>query len=458
MTSAQQPVSVLILDADPAQRRMLSTHLGAGRRFRPVACDSLGDALQKAAGPDRPVIIADLGTAGGPSGLGTLAATGRPLIATSAGGSLSQAVDAMRAGAADFIAKPVGAKALIERLEAAMARWQDSPRRHDPAAAKPVLDFEGFVGRSAAMRAVYRQIEQVAASRAPVFLTGESGTGKEVAATAIHGRGGAERPFIAINCGAIPKDLVESEVFGHVRGAFTSATEDRTGAAELAHGGTLFLDEIGEMPLALQAKLLRFIQTGAITRVGDARPRQVDVRILCATNRDPVEAVRKGRFREDLFYRLNVLPIRLPALRDRPDDIHPLAAYFLSRTAAEEGSAVAGFDAEAAALLSAQAWPGNVRQLENVVRRLAVMAAEPIIDAATLADALSAFGVVGRAEADPVPPQVPRRVLPFHEQERRIIEEALAAFGGNISRAAAALQINPSTIYRKRQAWDRAAG
>jgi len=298
---------------------------------------------------------------------------------------------------------------------------------------------------------VYEQIRRMAPSRAPVFITGESGTGKEVCAEAIHAHAGAgDRPFVAINCSAIPKELMESEIFGHVRGAFTGAAENRSGAAELANGGTLFLDEIAEMDLGLQAKLLRFVQTGGFRRVGGNELKQVEVRLVSATNRDPFAEVEAGRFRADLFYRLHVLPIRLPPLRDRGADIVPLAEAFLARYAAEEGRAFRGFDREAAEHIGACPWPGNVRQLQNVIRRIVVLHDGVEVTAAMLPPGLS-----GTDQSAPAAPRaaVPNPIVPYREQERLIIEAALEAFGGNIPRAAAALEISPSTIYRKRQAW-----
>ena len=214
----------------------------------------------------------------------------------------------------------------------------------------------------------------MAPSQAPVFLTGESGTGKELAAEAIHAHAGAqERPFVAINCSAIPRELMESEIFGHVRGAFTGATEHRAGAAELADGGTLFLDEIAEMDLRLQAKLLRFVQSGTLRRVGGTEQKRVSVRIVSATNRDPLKEVEAGRFRADLFYRLHVLPIHLPPLRERRDDIPLLAEHFLAGYAAEEGSDPVTLDADTLAALTAHDWPGNVRELANMIRRMVVL-------------------------------------------------------------------------------------
>jgi two-component system repressor protein LuxO len=252
--------------------------------------------------------------------------------------------------------------------------------------------------------------------------------------------GGGARPFVAINCGAIPRELMESEIFGHARGAFTGATESRVGAAELANGGTLFLDELAEMDVALQAKLLRFVQGGTFRRVGSNDAIRVDVRIISATNRDPIAEVAAGRLRADLFHRLHVLPIHLPPLRERDGDVARLADVFLRRTAREEGREVDGFGADAMRALQAYSWPGNVRELANVIRRAVVL------------------GSGGRLDATLLPPEVRERSAEaepasYASQERLIIERAIAAHGGNVSRAARALSISPSTIYRKLQTW-----
>jgi len=327
-------------------------------------------------------------------------------------------------------------------------------------AAKPVLvepdhagvpaAFEGFLGSSPAMRNVYAQIERVAGSKAAVFVTGESGTGKELAAQAIHARSRRAGPCIALNCGAIPKELIESEVFGHMRGAFTGAVDEHIGAAEAAHGGTLFLDEICEMDVALQSKLLRFVQTGEVRRVGGTRARKVDVRIVCATNRDPRAEVAAGRFREDLFYRLHVLPLALPPLRARGDDAVLLARALLARLAHEEGRNFTGFDPLAERLIASYSWPGNVRELESALRRVVVLNDGGMVSGDMLPDDIS-LSVLGAAAArGPSRRPSAGAVLPMWVQEQRIIEEALEAFGGNIARAAAALEINPSTIYRRR--------
>ncbi|SNY92112.1 two-component system, repressor protein LuxO [Cohaesibacter sp. ES.047] len=405
------------------------------------------------------------------------------LLALSENGSVSRAVASMQAGAHDFVARPVSADALANRLSDLLVHHRPAPHA-DPVASvaspKPghataeiltrgedivaeedvIKDFEGFIGNSPAMQGVYDQIMRVSASRAPVFITGESGTGKEVCAQALHARSSrGSGSFIAINCSAIPKDLMESELFGHMRGAFTGATEDRKGAAEMADGGTLFLDEIGEMPLDLQAKLLRLIQTGSLRRVGGSKEISLDIRFVAATNRDPLEEVRAGRFREDLFYRMHVLPIHLPPLRERVGDIMPLARSFLSQYALEESKGFKLFSLEAESMLKAYRWPGNVRQLQNIIRRLTVMYDGSVVEVEHLPDllgddtfydsdlneAISNLRNVGQIMAS--------HIEPFWKQEKQIIEGALNHFDGNISRAAAALEISPSTIYRKRMSW-----
>jgi two-component system repressor protein LuxO len=463
---AERPVDVYIVDADPSQRRTLAGLIAerALGRFQARAYATSAEALAaRSAGGDA-IIIADLDTIGGADKLAGVSQGEIPLIATSAGGSVTAAVAAVRAGAIDYLPKPIGARALMERLEAALATLTPAAA----AAPRPALqpgtrarrDFASFVGTSPAMQAVYDQIRRIAPSRAPVFITGESGTGKELCAEAIHAHSaGADRAFVAINCSAIPKELMESEIFGHVRGAFTGASDNRAGAAELADGGTLFLDEIGEMDLALQAKLLRFVQSGTIRRVGGSETRHVDVRLVAATNRDPFAEVEAGRFRADLFYRLHVLPIDLPPLRERSGDILRLADAFLARYAAEEGRRFRGFDAEAAARICASPWPGNVRQLENVIRRIVVLHDGEMVTAGMLPSLMANDGAShGRPGAIPPasqghPAPISAAIRPFREQEREIIETALAAFSGNVSRAAAALQISPATIYRKLQNW-----
>jgi two-component system repressor protein LuxO len=382
-------------------------------------------------------------------------AEGALVIAMAGGASVSAAVSAMRAGAHDYVAKPVAAPALATRI-GELAQRHGRPRtlgidtRHD----EGVTDYSGFVGGSDAMQFLYEQIGRIATSSAPVFITGESGTGKDVCAEALHAEGPRQgKRFVAVNCAAIPRDLMESELFGVARGAFTGAHEDRKGAAELADGGTLFLDEIGEMDLSLQSKLLRFLQTGTLSRVGDGHMRKVDVRVICATNRNPLQMISERKFREDLFYRLHVLPIHLPPLRQRPTDVMVLARHFLDRYAREEHKAFAGFSHDAAQQMTAADWPGNVRQLQNLIRRIVVMfdGGEIDLSMVTAADIESQAFVP--MEAGSPRTSARRNILPMWQQEQKIIEDAIAAYSGNISMAAAALEISPSTIYRKRQGW-----
>ena len=320
------------------------------------------------------------------------------------------------------------------------------------------------------MQAVYRTIESVASSRATVFITGESGTGKELAAEAVHQASPRRgRPFLALNCGAIPKDLLESEIFGHVKGAFTGATENRAGAARAADGGTLFLDEIGEMPAEMQVKLLRFVQSGTVTPVGGTRAETVDVRLVCATNRDILAEVQAGRFREDLYYRLYVVPVVLPPLRARGEDVVLVARHLLGLYAREEGKAFRGFDAEAEAAIRAYPWPGNVRQLQNVLRNAVVLHAAETVTRAMLPGLL--LHAPSAAEAPAAAPATPLNgaghgarngsiAIPVGEtlatSEKRLILAALEQMGQDVPRTAAMLDVNPSTIYRKLTAWKKA--
>jgi two-component system repressor protein LuxO len=379
-----------------------------------------------------------------------------PVIVMTAHGSVATAVEAMRGGAADFLLKPFAAERLAVTLGNALERAELRREVRDLAAARPRGTFQGFVGSAASMQAVYRTLETAAASRATVFITGESGTGKELAAEAVHKLSPRrDGPFVALNCAAIPRDLIESEIFGHVRGAFTGAVADRIGAAQAADGGTLFLDELCEMDLQLQGKLLRFVQTGNFQPVGSPTPRRTDVRFVCATNRDPLRDVREGRFREDLYYRLHVVPVALPPLRDRGADVIAIAEAMLARAAFEEGKAFSEFSEEARAALLAHRWPGNVRELENAVRTAVVLHTGKVVTAAMLPLAL-------REPVAPPARPIPeadraRAIRPLAEVERGAIEAAVALCDGNIPKAAAHLGISPSTLYRKRASWGAAA-
>ena len=296
------------------------------------------------------------------------------VVVVTAHGSVDIAVEAMRQGAFDFLTKPFDGKRLTATVRNAVRHQQLSYLVESYREQYDRCVFGGFLGSSLPMQGVYRILESAAASKATVFITGESGTGKEVCAETLHKLSPRhDKPLVVMNCAAIPRDLIESEIFGHVKGAFTGAVGDRIGAAERADGGTLFLDEICEMELDLQSKLLRFIQTGCFQRVGSSKQQQVDVRFVCATNRDPFAEVQAGRFREDLYYRLHVIPIPLPALRERGDDVLQIAREFLRQFAAEEGKAFVGFSHEAEQILRDYEWPGNVRQLQNVIRNIVVL-------------------------------------------------------------------------------------
>jgi two-component system, repressor protein LuxO len=325
----------------------------------------------------------------------------------------------------------------------------------------------GMIGESAAMLEVFRRIEAVAKSAAPVFITGETGTGKELCAQAIHASGSrAAGPFIALNCGAIPKDLTESEIFGHVKGSFTGAVADRRGAAALAHGGTLFLDEICEMDWSQQIKLLRFLQTGKIQPVGSGLAQQVDVRIICATNRDPAEEVRSGKFRQDLFFRLHVIAIPMPPLRQRGADTLTLARHFLSIYGAEERKAFRRLSSSAELLLLSYDWPGNIRELQNVIRQAVVLNDAEELDAGMLSIAPSSLASAPPSDRQMIGISGLRRVhaamsLPqsfftreLWKIERDVIEETVLACGGSLPKAAKILGVSPSTLYRKRENWE----
>ncbi len=375
-------------------------------------------------------------------------------------GSVDLAVDAMRLGAHDFINKPVSAERLRVTLRNSLQYRQLDRLVNQYRTSFQRERFEGFIGASLAMQSVYRRIETAASSKATIFITGESGTGKEVCAEAVHRLSPRRtQPFVALNCAAIPKDLMESEIFGHVKGAFTGAVSERIGAAGKANGGTLFMDEVCEMDLELQSKLLRFLQTGSFQKVGGSQTEKVDVRIVCATNRDPLQEVADGRFREDLYYRLHVIPVHLPPLRERGDDVLRIAEKFLHDFSLEEGKQFTGFSPAARRVLLAYPWPGNIRQLQNVVRQVVVLNQGTEIGAEMLPDYLSDVEPIRPPEAtrEIVEAKVasPETILPLAEVERQAILKAIAACEGNIPQAAKLLEVSPSTLYRKLQGWQK---
>jgi two-component system repressor protein LuxO len=398
-----------------------------------------------------------------------------PVIVVTGHGSINMAVEAMRHGAADFLVKPfpieklgqsvermIGAAGLLTKAKAvegehALPDEIDMPRP----APQMRAGFGGFIGISPLMQIVYDIIENAAKSTATVFITGESGTGKEICAEAIHRYSKrAKAPFIAINCAAIPRELLESELFGHVKGAFTGAVSDRDGAVAQAHGGTLFLDEIAEMAPDMQTKLLRFLQNLTYQKVGGNKVAKANVRIICATNREPMEEIKEGRLRQDLYYRLHVIPIAMPPLRFRKTDIIDLADYFLKLYAREEGKQFREFTPEAERKLLSYSWPGNVRQLQNIVRGIVVMHDRKTVlpDMLPLELDEKYANMKTPAAISPQSKQSPStdgEITPLWQIEKHAIEYAIERCDGNIPKAAAMLEISPSTIYRKKMSWDR---
>ncbi len=374
------------------------------------------------------------------------------IIVITANGSINRAVEAMRAGAHEFLVKPFDEQRFLGAIDNASALRDAKPR----AIALPAPS-QTFIGSSTTMARIHTTIASVARSMATVFITGESGTGKELCALAVHDNSArAAGPFIALNCGAIPQDLLESEVFGHMKGSFTGAVSDKPGAAAAADGGTLFLDEICEMAPALQTKLLRFLQTSTVQPVGATRPRKVNVRIVCATNRDPLDAVRRGQFREDLYYRLYVVPIHMPPLRERGEDVIEIAETALFRFAEEEGRQFDGLSDDVKALFRRLPWPGNVRQVLNVIRNVVVLNDGGIVRRDMLPRDLAEARAPDDRPPLPAPdaPELDSLIGKTMAQiERQVIEATLAHHKGSVPRAARMLDIAPSTLYRKMEGW-----
>jgi DNA-binding NtrC family response regulator len=487
---------VLIVDDDPVQRRLIENMVNRFG-YEAVVVDGGDAAIATLAGTDQsPVdcVVLDL-VMPDLDGLGVLAkmreaGLNLPVVVQTAHGGIDNVVSAMRAGAVDFVVKPVGAERLQVSLRNALAaRALAGELARLKRSRSGTLTFRDIITRSSAMQAVLRVAEKAAASAIPVLIEGESGVGKELIARAIHGSSERRaKPFVAVNCGAIPDNLVESILFGHERGAFTGATERHSGKFVEASGGTLFLDEVGELPLAAQVKLLRAVQEGEVEPVGARRPIKIDVRLISATNRNLTSDVKVGRFREDLFYRLHVFPIAVPPLRERLEDISDLVRHFLARFAAEEGKQVRTVSAAAMKLLTSYHWPGNVRQLENAVFRAVVLAdgdeigvnefpqivvqisgadaIDPAMRPAPLATAPSAA-----ADAAPVVLGTPMGLLdhepaarsadalplldsggqlrPLEDIEAEVIRFAIAHYRGQMSEVARKLRIGRSTLYRK---------
>ncbi len=444
---------VLIVEDNVDSAEMMAA-LVATENFTVAVANSLRDARRQLTLHPPDVVLLDLQL---PDGSGIELFDDAKLLENSevvlitGHASLETSIQAFRLGAADYLIKPVTMKQLQSILSRVMR----------PAALKVELAtlneewertgrFGHLWGRSLPMRRVYEQISRVAATAVAVFITGESGTGKEIVAHIVHELSRRRsQPFLAVNCGAISPNLIESEIFGHEKGSFTGADRQHLGFFERAHGGTLFLDEITEMPLELQVKLLRVLETGTLTRVGSTQYQEVDVRVIAATNRPPHEAVAVGRMREDLLYRLNVFPIDLPPLRDRVEDIALLAEQFLTDICQREGQ-VKHFSAAALAHLAAYRWPGNVRELRNVVQRAYLMAAdETITDEWLPSDEPAAPGTSGPAAANNAGSISIRLGTTLAEAEYQLIQATLQYFNNHKERTAAVLGVSLKTLYNR---------
>jgi two-component system response regulator HydG len=457
-------VTVLVVDDEPGLAEGMAEALER-IGLRAIACTSGREALRRIDEEEVDLVLTDL-VMHEVDGMDVLRAAKQrhpdcEVIVISGQGDVEAAVDAIKAGAATYIRKPLRVeevRAVVEKQidRLALSRRRDElERRVDES-----YGIAGIVGRSESMRSVLTLVRQVADTNATILILGESGTGKELIAQAIHRLARRRQAaFVAINCAAMSETLLESELFGHEKGAFTGAVRSHRGKFEYADGGTLFLDEIGDMPLTLQAKLLRVLETREVVRVGSNEPVKVDVRIVAATNKDLEQAVREGRFREDLYFRIKVVTIRLPPLRSRRDDVPMLIDRFVREFAGLHGRAVTGVTTAAMAKLSNYEWPGNVRQLRNVMETAVLVSTGPSIDVANLpAEIAAVHAPVAAGEAQPAPPGsgasatasiLDDLVMPLDEVERILVRNALRQSGGNRERAAKALGISERTLYRK---------
>jgi two-component system response regulator HydG len=376
-----------------------------------------------------------------------------PVLMMTAFGAIESAIEAMKRGAFHYFTKPVQLEEVRLEVERALhTRRLEVENRTLRRAAVERNGLAALVGRSEPMRSLYEFIERVAQSNAPVLIRGESGSGKELVARALHFSGmRKDRPFVVVNCTALPEHLLESELFGHLRGAFTGASATRRGLFLEADGGTLFLDEIGDMGVGLQAKVLRTIQDGEVRAVGSDQPRKTDVRIVAATHRDLEEQVKTGSFRQDLYYRLNVVPLMVPPLRARTGDVPILIAHFLADALQRNGYAKARrFSAEAMAVLAQSPWPGNVRELQNVIERLVIISSKEVLDVSDLES--HAPGVF--ADSSPIA-EARRTLVPLKQLEAEYINWVIGRCGGNKTKAAEILGIDVSTIHRKKAGENR---
>ncbi|MGA8892250.1 MAG: sigma-54 dependent transcriptional regulator [Anaeromyxobacteraceae bacterium] len=445
--------NVLVVDDEESMRHLLTVIL-AERGYEVRAVSNGEDALRELSARDYDLVLSDVRMPR-MDGIALLRKAlelhpGLTFIVMSAYGTHDTAIEAMKAGAYDYVSKPFKPDEVLLVLRKAEERLRlsrENRRLRSELAAG--FRIENFVGASPAVAELLRQVGKVAPRKTTVLLTGESGTGKELVARALHELSPrAAMPFVAVNCGAIPAELIESELFGHVRGAFTDASRDKKGLAAEADGGTLFLDEIGELPLPLQVKLLRFLEDEQVRRVGDTRSGKVDVRVVAATARDLSRAVKEGLFREDLFYRLNVVSLRLPPLRERGEDIPALVDHFLVKYRRLRPDApLRGVSAGALEVLRTHRWPGNVRELEHAVERAVVLADGPLVEEEDLPGDLR----VSPERGTPTPPadgdlSVKRA---FRSLEERLIRDALERTGGNRTRAAELLELSYRALLYK---------
>jgi DNA-binding NtrC family response regulator len=455
VSKAERKPRILVADDQPdvieAVRLLLK---GAGIDVTTASSPAL--ALARVEAEDLDAVVMDLNytrdTTSGREGLDLLARLRAldpllPVLVMTAWGSVEGAVEAMRRGARDYVTKPWDNQRLLASVENQIElsrALRRSRRLEEEATRLRGRDLPPLVAESRAMQPVLRLVERVAPSDAAVLITGEHGTGKDVVARWIHALSAcADAPFVAVNAGGLADGVLESELFGHVKGAFTDARADRVGCFEMADGGTLFLDEIGTMPVGQQQKLLRALQVGEFHAVGSSKVRRADVRVVSATNADIGRAVAEGRFREDLLYRLNTVEIALPALRERREDIPRIAGHFLERQAARRGGQVPALSSGAMEALLQHSWPGNIRELEHVIERACLMAQGDTIEEADLfLRARRENGIAGRDAFD---------TMTLEEAERTLIERALRRAGGNVTEAARALGVSRSALYRRLQ-------
>ncbi|MEI6083981.1 MAG: sigma-54 dependent transcriptional regulator [Verrucomicrobiota bacterium] len=452
---------ILIVDDDPSMTTVL-TELLSSYRHTVVTATTPARALELVKEQTPDLVISDIEMpAGKPVGITLLLEIkdhdrGIPVVMITGHGTKERAVAALRAGAQDFIEKPFHIDEIIKRIDNALLLREGRRALQENATLKKHLrdkfQIESMVGNTPAMQSVYRMIRRVADTEATVLILGESGTGKELVAKALHQTSRrAALPFIAVNCAAMPEHLLESELFGHRKGAFTGAAFDKPGLFQAAAGGTIFLDEIGSMPVNLQGKLLRFLQEKEVRRVGENETITVDVRVLAATNESLEAKIRDKSFREDLYYRLNVIPVQLPPLRQRPDDISLLAAHFLKAFAARPGNSLCRLSNEAACRLQTYDWPGNVRELQNAIERACILCEANVIEVHDLPERLleSAAGpAAAGASVNEDGTLLPLKDY-LHLQAVAYIQRALRVTASNREKAARMLGVSPTTLYRR---------